>query len=63
MPAAKTLVADFAHLGLSRLDNSEGMCWGPPLPDGERTLVVVSDDNFNPSQITQFAAFAFTDRP
>ncbi|WPG37486.1 esterase-like activity of phytase family protein [Variovorax sp. EBFNA2] len=62
-PAAKTLVADFATLGLSRLDNTEGMCWGPPLPDGRRLLVVVSDDNFNPLQVTQFAAFAYTDRP
>ncbi|RYY86152.1 MAG: esterase-like activity of phytase family protein, partial [Comamonadaceae bacterium] len=62
-PAPKTLVADFAMLGLSRLDNTEGMCWGPPLPDGRRLLVVVSDDNFNPLQITQFAAFAYTDRP
>lgn len=61
-PAAKTLVADFATLGLSRLDNTEGMCWGPPLPDGQRVLVVVSDDNFNPLQVTQFAAFAYTDR-
>ncbi|RYF29900.1 MAG: esterase-like activity of phytase family protein, partial [Comamonadaceae bacterium] len=60
-PVTKTLVADFATLGLSRLDNSEGMCWGPPLADGRRMLVVVSDDNFNPLQITQFAAFAFTD--
>ena len=62
-PASKTLVADFATLGLSRLDNSEGMCWGPPLANGNRTLVVVSDDNFNPLQITQFAAFEFIDRP
>ncbi len=62
-PAAKTLVADFATLGLARLDNTEGMCWGPPLPDGRRLLVVVSDDNFNPLQVTQFAAFAYTDRP
>jgi len=61
--ATKTLVADFAALGLSRLDNTEGMCWGPSLPDGQRVLVVVSDDNFNPLQVTQFAAFAFTDRP
>lgn len=60
-PAPKTLVADFATLGLARLDNSEGMCWGPSLPDGRRLLVVVSDDNFNPLQITQFAAFAFKD--
>ena len=58
-PAAKTLVADFAALGLTRLDNTEGMCWGPPLPDGQRMLVVVSDDNFNPLQVTQFVAFAF----
>ena len=62
-PANKKLVADFATLGLSRLDNSEGMCWGPPLANGRRTLVVVSDDNFNPLQITQFAAFEFIDRP
>jgi hypothetical protein len=61
-PAAKTLVADFAQLGLSRLDNTEGMCWGPALPDGKRLLVVVSDDNFNPLQTTQFAAFEYTDR-
>jgi hypothetical protein len=58
--APKTLVADFATLGLSRLDNTEGMCWGPALPNGSRRLVVVSDDNFNPLQITQFAAFEFT---
>jgi hypothetical protein len=61
-PAAKAPVADFATLGLSRLDNTEGMCWGPPLADGKRMLVVVSDDNFNPLQVTQFAAFEYTDR-
>lgn len=61
--AAKTLVADFGALGLAHLDNSEGMCWGPPLPNGHRLLMVVSDDNFNPLQITQFAAFAYTDSP
>ncbi|MET3493700.1 esterase-like activity of phytase family protein [Variovorax boronicumulans] len=62
-PVAKTLVADFAALGLSRLDNTEGMCWGPPLANGNRTLMVVSDDNFNPLQVTQFAAFEYIDRP
>lgn len=60
-PAPKTLVADFAALGLSRLDNTEGLCWGPDLPGGRRMLVAVSDDNFNPLQVTQFAAFEFTD--
>jgi hypothetical protein len=61
----KTLVADFASFpALSRLDNTEGMCWGPSLPDrngkpGNKTLLFVSDDNFNPRQITQFLAFEF----
>ena len=64
-PAVKTLVADFASFpALSRLDNTEGMCWGPKLPDrngksGNRALLFVSDDNFNPRQITQFLAFEF----
>lgn len=61
-PAAKTLVADFSAFlgrGLQRLDNTEGMAWGPALPGGGRSLVFVSDDNFNPRQVTQFAAFEF----
>ena len=58
-PAAKRLIADFAQLGLSRLDNTEGMCWGPRQPDGHRSLVVVSDDNFSARQVTQFAAFDY----
>jgi hypothetical protein len=57
--SAKQLVADFAQLGLSRLDNTEGMCWGPRLPNGHRSLVVVSDDNFSARQVTQFAAFDY----
>ena len=60
--ATKTLVADFATLGLTQLDNTEGMTWGPVLLDNGRrirTLVVVSDDNFRSAQITQFAAFEF----
>lgn len=58
-PAAKRLVADFAQLGLTRLDNTEGMCWGPRLSGGRRSLVVVSDDNFSARQVTQFAAFEY----
>ncbi|HEY8357675.1 MAG TPA: esterase-like activity of phytase family protein [Ramlibacter sp.] len=61
-PARKRLVADFATLGLARTDNTEGMAWGPPLANGRRTLVVVSDDNFNPLQVTQFAAFEYLDQ-
>lgn len=58
-PAAKQLIADFGTLGLSRLDNVESLAWGPRLANGRRTLVVVSDDNFSPTQVTQFAAFEF----
>lgn len=39
------------------LDNMEGMTWGPNLPNGHRTLVVVSDNNFNSKQRTLFLVF------
>jgi hypothetical protein len=58
-PMAKRLVADFAQLGLSRLDNTEAMARGPALRNGNRTLVCLSDDNFNPAQVTQFVAFEY----
>ena len=53
-PVPKTLVADLAALGLAP-DNIEGMTWGPPL-EGRCVLVFVSDDNFNPAQVTQLIA-------
>lgn len=54
-PVRKTLVYDFARSGLVP-DNLEGMAFGPTLPDGSRTLVLVSDNNFNPLQKTQIVA-------
>jgi len=39
---------------LSTLSNIEGIALGPPGPDGERTVMLVSDDNFRPSQTTAF---------
>jgi len=56
-PAAKRLVLDLDTLALPKVDNIEGMAWGPRLPNGHATLVLVSDDNFNPSQVTQLLAF------
>ena len=53
----KRLLLDFGELGID-LDNSEGMTFGPILPDGRQSLIVVSDNNFNDSQTTQFLAFA-----
>ncbi|CRK61782.1 hypothetical protein [Alloactinosynnema sp. L-07] len=57
-PMRKRLVADFDDIGLSTVDNVEGMTWGPRLPTGERTLVLVSDDNFHPLEVTQVFALA-----
>ncbi len=55
--ATKTLLLDLDALGIP-LDNVEGMAFGPDLPDGRRSLVLVSDNNFLPAQFTQFLLFA-----
>lgn len=57
-PVAKRLLVDLADVGLPDIDNVEGMTWGPRLPSGERTLVLVSDNNFADQQRTQFIALA-----
>jgi hypothetical protein len=56
VPMRKTLVADFHDLDLSAVINTEGMTWGPTLPSGERTLLLVSDDNFAQEEATQIVA-------
>ncbi len=55
-PIAKTLLLDLASLDIE-LDNLEGMSWGPRMPDGKPTLILVSDDNFSARQRTLFLAF------
>ncbi|WP_227982170.1 esterase-like activity of phytase family protein [Nocardia spumae] len=57
-PVTKQLLTDLSTLDLPAVDNIEGMTWGPRLPSGERTLVLVSDDNFADNQITQIVALA-----
>ncbi|WP_060887081.1 esterase-like activity of phytase family protein [Streptomyces caniscabiei] len=44
-PMPKKLLYDFTLSGTDA-DNVEGITWGPTLPDGSRTLVLVADDNF-----------------
>ncbi len=56
-PMKKTLVVDIAGLGVQP-DNLEAMSFGPMMTDGRMLLILVSDNNFNPSQITQFIALA-----
>ncbi len=59
----KTLIAnldDFIPLmnkNYAYLDNIEGITLGPILSNGNRSLILVSDNNFNPNQRTLFIAF------
>nr|WP_256251156.1 esterase-like activity of phytase family protein [Mycobacterium malmoense] len=55
-PMTKTLAVDLSTT--SPVDNIEGITLGPKLPDGRQSVVLVSDNNFSPSQITQFLVFA-----
>ena len=55
-PLKKKLLLDLRELGIY-LDNLEGMTFGPHLPDGSRSLLLVSDDNFNEEQLTQLLLF------
>jgi hypothetical protein len=56
----KSLVFDFksikSKLTDEVIDNLEGLCFGPILPNGNRTLIVASDNNFNSfgPQLNQF---------
>ncbi|XGV97201.1 MAG: esterase-like activity of phytase family protein [Leptolyngbya sp. BL-A-14] len=52
----KKLLLDLSSLNLP-LDNLEGIAIGPRLPDGSRSLLMVSDDNFRQEQVTQFLLF------
>ena len=56
-PAQKELLLDLSNLELIS-DNIEGMTFGPRLADGRRSLILVSDNNFNPLQLTQFLIFS-----
>lgn len=44
------------------IDNIEGMCFGPDLPDGNKTLLLISDNNFNTysQQLNQFILLKVT---
>lgn len=50
-PAKKKLLYDFKwakdHLSQGFIDNIEGITFGPDLPNGNRSLILISDNNFN----------------
>ena len=69
-PLPKTPLADLAlcppgearHPGRQPnplLDNIESVTLGPRLPDGRQTLLLLSDDNFAPDQVTRLYLLAF----
>jgi hypothetical protein len=53
---AKNLLFNMDDLGMY-IDNIEGVTLGPELPNGNRSLIFVSDNNFQPTQKTQFLLF------
>jgi hypothetical protein len=54
--AYKKLLLNMDVLGIYT-DNIEGVTFGPDLPNGHKTLIFVSDNNFSKDQKTQFLLF------
>ncbi len=55
-PATKKLLLNMDALGIY-IDNVEGMTFGPILPNGHKTLLFISDNNFDGKEKTQFLLF------
>jgi len=55
-PAKKTLLLNMDELGMYT-DNLEGITFGPVLPNGNRTLVCIADNNFNILEKAQLLLF------
>ncbi|MCL6750888.1 esterase-like activity of phytase family protein [Nostoc sp. CCCryo 231-06] len=55
-PVKKKLLLDLRTLDVL-LDNIEGLTLGPKLSDGQQSLILISDNNFNSLQRTQILAF------
>lgn len=64
---AKTLVLDLStvaaalHPRLKNLENFEAMSLGPTLPDGRRTLLLISDNNCSDTQVSALVVLALSD--
>ena len=55
-PITKKLILNMDSLGIY-VDNVEGVTFGPTLPNGHKTLVLVADNNFQLFEQTQFFLF------
>lgn len=61
--AEKTKLIDFEtdlikERGQKMVDNFEGLSWGPTLPDGRRSLLVMVDNNFKKNETTELVVFS-----
>lgn len=56
-PVKKELLIDFSDYKV-KIDNVEGMTFGKDFPDGRKSLIFVSDNNFSETQQTQVWLFA-----
>lgn len=54
--ASKKLILNMDDLGIY-IDNIEGVTFGPTLPNGKRSLLFISDNNFSPLQKAQILLF------
>jgi 3-phytase len=55
----KEKLVDFEELSpKDKVQNFECLSWGPALPDGRKTLLVMSDNNFSSREKTQLLVFA-----
>jgi len=54
----KTMLLDFSKFKM-KIDNIEGMTIGPDFEDGSKSLILISDNNFNEKQETQLWLFKF----
>ena len=55
-PLSKKLLLNMDDLGMY-VDNIEGISFGPTLPNGHKTLLLVADNNFVAIEKTQFFLF------
>jgi hypothetical protein len=58
-PIKKTLLLNLDKLGIYT-DNIEGISFGPILPNGNRSILLVSDNNFSPIQKSQITLLELT---
>ncbi|MNU08786.1 hypothetical protein D3C72_2549920 [compost metagenome] len=62
MPAEKVKILDFEtelkDIRKKSVDNFEALAWGPTLPDGKKTLLMMTDNNFNKTQKMELVVFA-----